>query len=299
MDCPRCGEATDPGAAFCGNCGQALDPAAAVVPASSLSPRPAAVPAYAVANPQAERAETKAMVALILSILALPAAILPLLGWVLAAASITIGLSSRKHAPRRMMSNVALGFASFAVLLAGGTFTYNIVQYDKDDATARQPAFNSTQNTDSTARIVTGSVVDTPCYTLDVGGLEHIQHVASSCNAQAFNADTMLASTNALNIEAVSQNKVTESNLADTGREVADNYLRSSLPNLVITAQGLGSFAGSPAYIISGRNGATVTIELALVVRKVSHGENVFVLAHAINDAQADLSQFETSWEWK
>lgn len=297
MDCPRCGEAVDPGASFCGNCGQALDPVAAVSVASS---RPVPLPTYAVVSPQAERAETKAMVALILGILALPAAVLPVLAWLLAGASIVVGLSARRQAARKMMSSMAVGFASFAILLAAGVFTYNLVQYDKGTVVAgNQKTLGSTDDSSTAVESVVGSVVDTPCYTFDVGGLENVQHAAGSCSAQAFNADTMIASTNALNIEAIVQDKVTASNLTETGKEVVDNYLRTSLPHLTITSQGLGTFAGSPAYNISGRNGSNVTIEMALVVHKAAHGENVFVLAHALNNGQADLSQFETTWEWK
>lgn len=306
MDCPRCSEALDPGASFCGNCGQAVTVGAAMAVAKpgvndempSMAELVAQPPAYAVADPVTQKAGARAMLALILSVLALPAAILPVLGWPLAALSIAIARSAGKHTPHKRMSTVATSFAALAIVLAGAAFVFNITQYQKQKSAMGQPPLAVSED-QASSQATHSSLVDTPCYSLDAAGLPNIQHLASSCNAQAFNAATMDAATNAFNIEAVRQDKITEANLAEAGREVANSYLQTALPNLTVTSQGAATFAGSPAYIITGRNADNVWIEMALVLHKVAHGENVFVLAHAINDQQADLSQFETSWEWK
>src|SRR5665213_829592 len=51
MECPKCGEAVEAGAAFCGNCGQSLS-------APTVSAEPASSPIQQVmANQPAERAE--------------------------------------------------------------------------------------------------------------------------------------------------------------------------------------------------------------------------------------------------
>lgn len=295
MDCPRCGEVVDAGAAYCGNCGVALVQAR---PAASLPDAPASVslPAYAVASPSQHKAESKSMVALVLSILAVPGSIVPLLGWVLAITGIVMSSIARAKMPHKAMSNMTVGFGSLAVLLSAGVFVYNIQQPGRSANTTANLAEESSEL--ATTRNI-GGVIDTPCYSVDVPDMDNVEHVSGSCKAQAFNADTLVASTNAFNVEGVFQESISEANLAEAGQEIANNYLRTAMPDLVITSQHSGRFADSPAYIIRGKSKGNVTIELALVLHKVPHGENVFVMAHAINDAQANLSQFEAGWIWK
>jgi hypothetical protein len=292
MECPRCGEVVDAGAAYCGNCGVALaqtQPISAVP--SATDPMP--LPAYAVANPSQHKAESKSMVALILGILALPASIVPLLGWLLAITGIVMASIARAKMPRKTMNNVAIGFGSLAVLLSAGVFVFNVQQ--PKPSTAGRAGDGSEL---ATTRGVAG-IIDTPCYSVDVPGMDNVEHASGSCKAQAFNADTLLTSTNAFNVEGVYQEAINEANLAEAGQVIANNYLRTAMPDLVVASQSSGRFAGSPAYIIRGKSKGNVTIELALVLHTVPHGENVFVLAHAINDAQASLAQFEAGWEWK
>ena len=294
MECSRCGEAVDAGAAYCGNCGVALTPTqpVAVVP---FAPTSVSLPAYAVASPSQHKAESKSMIALILSILAVPGSIVPILGWLLAIAGIVMASIARAKMPRKTMNNVAIGFGSLAILLSAGVFVYALQQSGRPNA---RTALNRTDGQQATTRGTAG-VIDTPCYSVDVAGLDNIENTSGSCKAQAFNADTMVASTNAFNVEGVLQESITEANLAEAGQVIANTYLHATMPDLVVVSQASGRFAGSPAYIIHGKSKGNVTIELALVLHKVPHGENVFVLAHAINDEQANLAPFEASWKWK
>lgn len=313
MDCPRCGETVDTGAAYCGNCGAALTTVAIGVPTSpqtyesatqaveaSVVATPTPLPAYAIASPSQHKAESGSMIALVLGVLALPGSIVPLIGWILAAAAIIMATTARSKMPRKTLNNMAIGFGSLAVLLSGGVFAYNSQTLNEQQPEA-QLSSSAADPSDNMLAVLSGdsSAITTPCYSVDAVGLGNVDSAANSCKAQAFNTDTLVASTNAFNIEGVVQENVNASNLAEVGQEIANTYLHTSMPDLTITSQNSGSFAGSPAYIIRGKSAGNVTIEMALVLHAVSHGENIFVLAHAINDAQADLSQFESSWVWK
>lgn len=336
MDCLRCGETVDAGAAYCGNCGAALtavaigvpapqEPvaitpqlapseetpmaqviaqaplAAAAIPAATQipAPVPAPLPAYALASPAQHKAESRSMVALVLSVLALPGSIIPIIGWALAAAAIVMATISRAKMARKTLNNMAIGFGSLAVLLSAGVYVYVLNNSQQPSPTALNSSTFSSSDDELLATSRDKATISTPCYSVNVAGMGNVDNVSSSCKAQAFNADTLSASTNAFNIEGIVQESVDAGNLAEVGQEIANTYLRTSMPDLTITSQNSGSFAGSPAYIIRGKSAGNVTIEMALVLHVVGHGENVFVLAHAINDAQASLSQFESSWAWK
>jgi|GEM_PF-3423903 len=269
--------------------------APSVVPIAPPSP-----PAYAVTDPNQSKVEGKAMAALILSILAVPGSIVPFIGWILACSSIVIATSVRSRLPHKFMGNLAISFAAFAIVLSAAVFAFNIKEFNKKaDQNSSNGNVAKSDADGISAGNVSGKSLETPCYALDTPGMVQVDTVIDSCQAQAYSGPTLSVSTNALNIESVSQSKINATNLDMAGKEVANNYLRSSIPEFVLTSQKLGTFADSPAYIIEGKGGSSVTIELALVVHATAHGENIFVVAHAINDSQADLSQFESSWVWK
>jgi len=316
MECPRCAEPVDAAAAYCGNCGIALQqsplsstlvptpfqpPASVVSIPSDVGPaHEPAPPTYAVVRPDRHALETKSMATLIISVLALPASVLPVAGWILGGVGIVAATILRPRLAHKAIANVAIVFGVLAALLSGGVFAYNVQQYNKQqqmEDIQRQTAQAASVADD--AIVASSSVVNTPCYSVDVGNLQAAESDSMSCRARAYTGSTLLSASEALTIEAVTQRSLTEASLAATGKEIADNYLSTALSKLEITSQGISKFAGSPAYHIQGKQGNGADVDMLLVLHESVHGENAFVLTYATSGSDTGLEQIESSWVWR
>jgi hypothetical protein len=341
MNCSQCSEAIEPGALFCGNCGQPLqaansstpatspktvstEPVAAVPPSpvarvlsnatDAVSPQPApsqtggpvlasnasGLPGYAVVNPVQHKAETKAMFALVAGVLSLPGSIIPFLGITLAVTALVLSTIARGNMQKKLMSTLAIIFAVLGILASIGMFIY-AVQYEANNVNSSLGSSSSNESTVPGTAAVSGSKLDTPCYSVSmIPALKNITNAAGSCSAQAFNDDTLNNSSNALAIEAVKQAKANENNFPDVAKNFVDNYIADSLPDYVVTSRKVGTFAKSASYTVNAKkNGQNTTIQLALVYHPVVNGESLYILAHAIDEGQANLSDFESTWVWK
>ena len=142
--CPKCGEETETGARFCGNCGQALAaepadiasepvvapleaPASIVAAPVSEAPAPAAVPAYALPDPIAEKRSSKATSALVLSIMAIPAVLLPYISLVLAIVAIVLAKQIRPELKSKGVTTATIIIAIFAILLVVAVSIYGFL----------------------------------------------------------------------------------------------------------------------------------------------------------------------------
>ncbi len=307
MFCPQCSEAVEPGAAFCGNCGQALDlpmplPPAPFGPPSAVEADPAAVslPAYAVADPARQRGETRAMVGLIIAVLAIPAAAVPLLGWVLAIAGLILATTTRRMLQRKLMPNLAIAFSSLGLVLSAGVYVY-VTQVQTKTKPAEVLTAQSGTDSESlaTSRPVS-ALVETPCYSVSVVGLDMADNAKGSCNVKLYDAVTLGESNRALVVDAVKQGEITSANFVETSKALVDTYLAASLPGFAMVTQQTTVFAGSKAYIIEAKNTATTTsMQLAIVLHTSTNGENLFVIAYARNGAPANLADVAQAWEWK
>lgn len=85
------------------------------------------------ANPAAQKSSTKAVIGLVLAIAGIPAAALfPLLGLVLGAAGLVVGLMSRSTKKTLGLVAVIIGGLAIVVGLAG--FGYKVMQYQKSQS---------------------------------------------------------------------------------------------------------------------------------------------------------------------
>jgi hypothetical protein len=292
MNCPQCGEAVEPGAAFCGNCGQALHTDAQTAETNAATPDPASpsnqtVPSYAVADAKQSRSEVKAMVGLIVAVLAVPGAIIPALGATLAVVALVLATTLRAGA-KKLLRNVAIGFSSLAIVLSVAVYAFNLNDL--------QQTADSTETANSNR---VAGVSDTPCYKVSLPQLPTVENANGSCNLQAGSADTLAASSEIFTIDTAKQDNATEAEVMAVAKEIVESTFKSSLPEYTITSQRQGNFADSPAYITDAKDAKGSTVQMAMIFRPVQHGENIFVLVHGLDNGQASVSVAEEGWEWK
>lgn len=308
MNCPNCHQVVDVGAAFCGNCGQALQvtdltPIAqasqnqsATQTDDSLSSQPlvaaaGGVPPYAFSIPAQHIDETKALLALLLGIAGLVGALFfALLGLTLGVIGIIMGTLSRSST-KRGLSTVGIMASSVAILAALAVWAYAIKQNSQTNH--KVAAQNS-------APAITTSDLTTPCYSVGFVDKLNVNNSSNSCDMKAFNGQTIEASTDAYKIYA-NQSGVTNATMFTAiAKQAIDKDVKTNLPNFSITNERVASFAGSPAYaaIAVDKSHDVAVIEEA-VFHKVAHGDNVFVLVHAIAGKTADILTLEAQWQWK
>jgi hypothetical protein len=286
MNCPRCSELVEPGAAFCGNCGQAV--------------RGLPAPGYELADKSRFRAEKRTMVGLLIAVLAIPGALIPALGVAMAVIGLVLATTSRA-VPKKLMSNVAICIAGLAILLSAGMFAYRIDQAEKTKkaAEASQAAEDEADIAVQAIEPIVGGVLDTPCYKLKVPSLKNVEQDGDSCNLRAYSGADLASSSEFLTIDTAWREGTTDAAFMEVAKQSATASLADNLKDFTVTSQGPGSFAGSPAYILDAKDDAGSTVRLAMVSHQVTHGENVIVLVHGLEKGQADLSAVEQSWQWK
>lgn len=330
MNCPKCHQPTENGAAFCGNCGQPLQaagpkaqpagpPPPAPPPMSPIArvinnPAPGAagsqpqltapvptapvaaggVPSYAVANPAQHAGETKALLSLLFGVAGLVGALfMALIGLALGVTGIVMGTMSRSSA-RRGLSTAGLVVSSLAVLAGLAVWTYAI----KNDPRLSQNTKPANHNV--TAPAVVASEIKTPCYSAGLTDKFSVSNAADSCDMKAFNGTTMDSSTDAYKIYADTSQIVNPGNYAAVFKSALDKDVKDNLPNFTTDSETVTKFAGSPAYVIKASDKThDVAVIEAAVLHQVSAGDNVFILVHAINGQSADLNVLEAQWQWK
>jgi uncharacterized membrane protein len=312
MNCPNCHQDIETGAAFCGNCGHPIQLAAAstktvseiaqILRNQSDIEHPhgrlalaghakllTGMPSYAFTKPNQHIGETKALLSLLFGIIAIVAALfMPVMGLGLAGAGIIMGTLS--HSGRmRKLSTIGMIISALAILFSLGAWAYNIKNDPKVDHKA---VSNSTS--------VLKSSVSTPCYTAGFTSKLSVKNNAGSCDIIAFNGPTLDQSTDAYKVYANQAEITNAKEFIIVAKAALEKDVKDSLPGFTINSQKITQFAGSPAYYISAHNkdqGVTVVEEA--VLHEVTGGQNVFVIVHAVNGVNPDLSLLESQWQWK
>ena len=289
MNCPRCSQPTDEGAAYCGNCGQALR--ATVTPAASLQGQTPATPAYAVARPSQHTGEMKALLSLVAGLAGIVGSlVLPAAGIFLGTVGVVLGTMSRRTM-RRWLSTSGIVAASLAILVGLGVWTY-VLKHNAHQAVASQAA-----NPD-TSSAVAANTVDTPCYSAGFSDQLNIATANNTCNIEAYNGTTLDTSSSAYKVFGYKQPSITPTTFGAIAKQALEKDISDNLPGFTITNEKVGQFAGSPAYFVSASNNSVGYVEAA-VLHKSGSRENLFVFVHAVNGKKADLSTMESQWQWK
>jgi len=312
MNCPRCSQPIETGAAFCGNCGQSLQaapptsrsPISQVInnQAASAGPPPnfgisaaqaghIAVPAYALATKSQHRGEMTSLWSIICGVFGLGGALLiPVVALAFGITGVVLGTLTR-HTPYRRMSTIGLILSSLAILGGLAGWAYNISQ---------DPAMKEkTSHTPPTSSSIVADV-STPCYSMGFATKLTVKNDPDSCDLQAFDGTSYNDSEHIYKIYANNIKGLDESNLDASAKVALEKDIEKNLPGFEITSQGSTSFAGSPAYFARASNSTTgVGVIEAAVFHQTSNGYNSFLLLHGSYEKDINLDELEAQWQWQ
>lgn len=114
MDCQYCGEATQPGAVFCGSCGQKLP----TTPVTASTPT----------TPPAKLGHKRTVIALLLGVFGLPLSLVPIVGLAAGVSGLVLATTARKHY-KGALSWTAIIISGLAAMAALVLWVY-LVQQD-------------------------------------------------------------------------------------------------------------------------------------------------------------------------
>lgn len=308
MNCPNCHEPVESGSAFCGNCGHSFSlstisqvlgnespdsgMAQPFFPVVSTAGQAIKLPSYAVPNTSEQRNHLRASLSLVMGLVGVAGAMtMPASGVVLGFAGIvlaTLSMRSFKH----LISRLGLVASIISVLVGSAAWVYAVT--NSQDLVNKNN--NSIKTTNNSLAQATNNII-TPCYNLKFATKVNVENVADSCFMNAFNAASMSQSTDAYKILATNSS-VTITNFAIVAKESLEADVKQSLKGFTISKETAGIFAASPAYFVTADNGAGVSVIEAAVLHSTKHGENFFVLVHAVNGTSVDLLDLQLGWSW-
>lgn len=264
----------------------------------------AAVPSYAMANPAnpaEHKAHTRAIVGMVLGILSIPGAIVPFLGMVLAGVAALLSTTSRAKMVKKTTATLGVVFAAIGLVASIGAYAYNYQQLAKERNGSSVSSSSSSSDQSAAGTSAASGVskeVDTPCYKATLPEMKSSDASATSCNFTASDGTTPSGGHYAISVEAVTNSSLNATNISAVGKQLADSYLKTAVPDFQVTSQQTGTFANSPAYVIHGTKG-TLSMEMSLVYHPTAHGENAFVVVGAKDSGEVDNTAFGKAWEWK
>ncbi len=274
---------------------------AQAAPAPAMNPT-GPMPSYAVADPAHQKSETKSMVGLVLSVLSMPGALIPILGLVLGIVGLVIGTTTRATA-KKTISMLTIIFSVIGILGAIGSYIYFLHQdqQKKTSSLSSQQDSSSTSGSGQSSGSATASSrsIDTPCYKVDVPKLTTLDNASGSCNLKSYNTASSSTATNIYTVDTLAQSGVTADKFVAVAKSSLSDQLKATLPGFVVSSEKTTTFADSPAYVINGKYQSNIGVEMMFVYHPVAHGENIYVIVHAIQDGTGDTSTLSKNWTWK
>lgn len=281
MECKNCHQSVETGAAFCGNCGTQL---AAVNPVyESLGVE------HALATPEQHTGEIQAVTSVLLGVAGIfGAGFRPFIGLSLGIFGLVLATLTR-HSVRRNFSTAGIVFSSLAIVcgLAGWTYAVTQAKHEAKAASSQTPTSQSAN-------------LSTPCYSTNFVDRLNVISKEDSCTMSAFNGDTIETSTTAYKVYASKANINDSFDFTSIAKQALEKDVKDKLPSFEITTQRVSGFAGSPAYTVTAVDKSNrVAVTETAVYHPTESGDNIFVLVHAVNDDNVDLSILEAQWQWK
>ena len=256
-----------------------------------------AVPSYAVAQPASHHGETKSILSVVFGALGIPGAFLiPIIGLVLGIAGAVLGTLSRSAVKQRL-GTIGIVVSSLAIITSLGTWAYNISQYQKAQGggSSSAPSVKQSPNANKSSELTS-----TPCYTAEFAAGMTVESTSNSCQLRAFNGQDFTSSTDVYKIYSNKTAATDEASFMGTAKKALEEDIAGNLPGFQVEDQGPATFAGSPAYIIKANDRTNgLAIVEAAVLHETAAGDNVFIMAHAVNGDSVNLKDLESGWEWK
>ncbi len=313
MDCQRCHEPLEPGAAFCGNCGYPVQSSNQSQPSQGLwqgqsgtppaqppitsQPIPAALngaalPSYAIAHPAQHVGETTAVLAVILGTIGIVGSgfLIPIIGLVFGIIGMCLGTVSRRRSHRRL-ALIGLAIASLAVAAGLAALVWNISHYK---TTAQ---YGKTGQSTTSSKVI--SKLQTPCYSFNLINTYNISNQSGNCSVTMYNNQTFATSTNVYKIVASETGTTNPEAFTQLARQAVDTDIHTNLPGFSITRQGPSSFAGSLAYTAYANNNQQGTALMETLVLHLGTKDNAFDIIHAVNGSSVNLQTLEARWRWQ
>lgn len=284
MECPKCHEPTDDGAAFCGNCGQPLREEPGLVNVGNKSK-----PAYTVDKAYKHLGETRAIIAVCFGVFGIASVyILPLLSLILGGLGLGAGFFNRRSAHKKL--------ALMGAVLSLTAVIVGIIDWKPFYDHRRNLQLKNTHTISNNTEL--SATVETPCYNLGLQKVWHLAQDPGSCDIELFDGQTPAQSKNIYKIYANQQNGITKFNFADISQKAILKDLKQNLPQYTVQSASEVQFAGAQTYRVSAENSdKTIRIAESTTLHKTSAGYNLFVLVH-LTTGTPDLSELEAQWTW-
>jgi hypothetical protein len=337
MNCPKCGQPINPGAAFCGNCGQPLSqPAPMQTQPQIVQPQVSSPPSPTVVSPEVLQPQPISPAAQVYANQPnVPTAVVnnfspPVnvgAGNVGTMPAYGVAVNSDEHAGEVMaIIGLILGVigipASIIPLLGlvlgitGLALSTVARSKHKRVLTIFGIVFSSIAIVAALGLWVYVIVHDPKLHkdNSSLAGTSSASLVAISTPCYTVKIDSGLqnykptgcafdaaSTTEEFTVEGQSNPGVNSSNLAQIGQQSLASA--ASGINATVTAEQSGQFAGSPAYIANltgnGTNAGKNMIA-ALVLHSTANGDNIFMVIHVVSGTQqASFGSLESTWQWE
>ncbi|HSW85392.1 MAG TPA: zinc ribbon domain-containing protein [Candidatus Saccharimonadales bacterium] len=300
MNCPNCNQPVENGALFCGNCGQALStaiPTTVGIPNGVISNVATnSLPSYAMPTTAQNRSQKAAQFSVLLGVAGIIGAVfIALFGFLFGIAGIITGIIAHANG-KRAASSIGIVLSCLSIIAGVGVSIFAVNHQAKTKNTVHTENGSRNFSTVSTS----ASNYSTPCYSTNFSSKFNISTNDNDCDIEAYDAETLNASSNAYTIYANSNSNINQSNFSELTKAALEKDLKNNLPGFSLTNERLDEFAGSPAYIVNSVDKSkNIAVVQAVVLHKVREGCNVFILEHATVGTTSDLDILELQWQWK
>ncbi len=146
----------------------------------------------------------------------------------------------------------------------------------------------------------TGTKLATPCFMLSLVDTFNVTNKNDTCDSNLYNKSTFAKSTNVYKIVSTNSGSNDETFFNQQAKTAVDKEIAADYASYTITKEESSTFSGSTDYIayFVDQKQDIAAVEAA-VLHQTNHGENIFIITHAVNGSSTNLQSLEAGWQWK